>query len=257
MLSWAVRSYAGRKGQNHDACLVKRAAEEICFIGVADGLGNGSSGQVASSLVLQSGYTYLEKQLKAGLAGFGPENISYFFNKLFFAAHLAIAEETETRPDLVGMASSMCAGILSGDSLFVGNLGNSHCFLYADKKLTCITQNIEASGITTLSSLWQDSPRRLVNGRMLPPEIFPSNGQPATLRPGDILLFCTDGLFNNLQHATFKGIEKLLRKARGSPDEAADKLIEYAYDHGSEDNISMIIAVYKPARSKNMFALFW
>lgn len=257
MLSWAERSFAGRRDYNHDACLVKKLEEGMYFLGVADGLGNGSAGQVASNLVLQSGYSFLQKHLQNGFDDFAPEHISPLFNKLFFSAHLALAEETETRPDRVGMASSMCTGILSDNALFVGNLGNSYCFLYADKKLTSITPGQKTTGVSSLSSLWQDSPQRLVNGRMLSPEIFPANGQPTILQPGDILLFCTDGLFNNLQNPTFKDIEKRLRKASGSPDKAADQLIEYAYDQGSEDNISVVIAVYKPVKSKNLLALFW
>lgn len=257
MLSWAERSLAGRRDYNHDACLVKKLEEGIYFLGVADGLGNGSSGQVASNLVLQSGYSFLQKHLQNGFAGFGPENITSFFNNLFFSAHLALAEEVDAKPDCVGMASSMCAGILTDDALFVGNLGNSYGFLYSGQKLTSITPGQQTTGVSSLSSLWQDSPQRLVNGRMLSPEIFPANGQPTILQPGDILLLCTDGLFNNLQKATFKGIEKRMRKGSGSPDKAADQLIEYAYDQGSEDNISVVIAVYEPVKSKNFLALFW
>ena len=57
------------------------------------------------------------------------------------------------------------------------------------------------------------------------------------LKPGDIVLMCSDGLTNMLED---EEIEKIL-KERLSLEEKAKKLVEAANDNGGKDNIAVIL----------------
>jgi serine/threonine protein phosphatase PrpC len=59
------------------------------------------------------------------------------------------------------------------------------------------------------------------------------------LKPGDILLLCSDGLSGALRDA------EIARILTGSPfAAAADQLIEQALDHGARDNVSAVVVEY-------------
>ena len=57
------------------------------------------------------------------------------------------------------------------------------------------------------------------------------------LKPGDIVLMCSDGLTNMLED---EEISKIL-KEKTSIQERADKLVEAANNNGGKDNIAVII----------------
>ncbi|HET6514562.1 MAG TPA: SpoIIE family protein phosphatase, partial [Thermodesulfovibrionales bacterium] len=59
------------------------------------------------------------------------------------------------------------------------------------------------------------------------------------LEKGDILLLCSDGLTDMLNHGN---IEEILRRHRSNLGETVDKLVEYANRKGGLDNISVILS---------------
>ena len=62
------------------------------------------------------------------------------------------------------------------------------------------------------------------------------------VRPGDRLLLCTDGLFNEL---TADEIAAALRDSHAAAA-AADTLVDRAVAHGGNDNVTAVVADVRP-----------
>jgi protein phosphatase len=62
------------------------------------------------------------------------------------------------------------------------------------------------------------------------------------LTAGQLLLMCTDGLHGELSEGA---IDEVLASA-GSPEEAVDRLVQAALEHGGKDNITALVARFVP-----------
>ena len=61
-------------------------------------------------------------------------------------------------------------------------------------------------------------------------------------RPGDLYLFCTDGLTSLVQDAD---IQRIAQAHLASPELAVRELVGYANQRGGEDNITVIAVVFQ------------
>lgn len=265
MITWAQRSIAGKRSLNHDACVVQKVLDEVFFIGVSDGLGEGQSGTVASKLVLDASLATLHKYIHNGFLGFNNRQVKSLFDKMFLHAHLDLVEAIDSKPEYIGMGATLCAGILDGHELHIGRVGNSHCFLLSGNQLHGVTvpvqipspgkktKNPDVSKPTQQTN--NNVAARLIGQQMHVPVVFPAEGQSLTLHGGDVILFCSDGLTGDCSPETMNAIRKTLMRHRLSPEKAADKLIALALKNGSEDNISIVVAAVTAPQRNNVLSM--
>ena len=88
------------------------------------------------------------------------------------------------------------------------------------------------------------------------PDIYPHAATSHHLRPGQIFLLCSDGLITESIEAQTGILLKIIQKA---PDlkTATYQLIDKAFQNGSSDNITVVLAVYGKIRSKKIQRLIW
>jgi protein phosphatase len=142
------------------------------------------------------------------------------------------------------MGTTVTAAGVFGESIVIAQVGDSRAYLLRGEKLLQVTrdqtwaQEMVDTGVMTLAEA-RASPRRNVLVQAVGATsnlTVPLARQP--LRPGDILLLCSDGLSGVVEDGR---IEWILLHAH-SLREACESLVREANDAGGPDNITVLLA---------------
>lgn len=242
------RTHPGKvRTNNEDSLLIieftkmhQGAILPICLVAVADGMGGHDSGELASSLVMdtiaQIGTSELEALQNKTLEEYGD-----WVNRAMHAANQAVYEARQVADN--DMGSTLVLGLIVGSQAYLGHLGDSRIYLLSKGSIEQLTTDHSlVQHLISMGKISQDEarfhPQRNVIYRSLGenPEAD-ADYLVQQLFPGDRLLFCSDGLTNCMDD---QKIQKIILEAN-SPQAACDLLIEEANFAGGEDNITVIV----------------
>jgi serine/threonine protein phosphatase PrpC/ribosomal protein L40E len=207
---------------------------------IADGMGGHANGDVASSLAIQS-ITEKTSADMLSLYNRTDEEITSWLNHTIQKANLALFEDrTKANSD---MGSTLVCTLMLGNKAYLTHLGDSRMYLLREGDMQQLTT--DHSMVQQLVSIGKISPE---DARNHPQRnvIYRSLGEKPqvemdiytqTLKPGDKLLLCSDGLTGMLNDPK---IQILIHEAP-SPQTACDYLVDAANLDGGEDNISVIL----------------
>ncbi len=253
-----------RKKKNEDSCGVfrddtpgLRFFEEGALLCVADGLGGHLGGEIASKLAVSHVKDLLKEDpppmpngvddvdaravgpLKAIRTSILRANDSIYRDNL---AHGLVANGT-------AMGTTMLAVLIEPGQAYVGNVGDSRCYLIRDGEIVGHTEDHSwvdeqvKLGLMSKAEAAVDRRKNVVTRCVgTHPETEVDTYRWA-LSPGDLLLLCTDGLVNMV---TDDDIKRILRK-NGTAAEMAQALVSLANENGGKDNITVIIANISPS----------
>ena len=249
-----------RSEPNEDSTLIlqlQRVHESIAvpsgvFI-VADGLGGHDNGQVASRITINVIAERMVRELldaplsseKAGGPGTLPDE-----DGLVAMLRDAIEDANTTlvqmnQRDKTDMGSTITGFMIVGDHAYVINVGDSRTYMMRGKQLYQLTADhslvaqLVAGGLIEPDDIYTHPQRS---------QIFRSLGDKPNvqidvfkqqLHPGDIMLSCSDGLWEMVRNPQ---IESILNEAP-NPQTACTQLIEAANTNGGEDNISAVVVL--------------
>jgi len=159
-------------------------------------------------------------------------------------ANKAILSYGEQKSSARGLGCTVTSVLIQNDQAYIANIGDSRTYLLRDGKLTPVTKDhslvarlVEAKQIEP-EDVYSHPQRNLIyrslgaGHKSVEPDVFHE-----TLRPGDTLLLCSDGLWEMVRH------EDLLRvlSEKSSPQKMCDTLIDMANANGGEDNITAVV----------------
>lgn len=248
MQSYAV-SIRGRRARNEDATLCLHdcvADEEASLIAVADGMGGQAGGQEASELAMST----LEEAWREFAETPAPvhdRSVRQFLRMAYAQANQRIAEYVDDHPEMNGMGTTLVAVVVVGQRAWVANVGDSRAYLLLEDDLEQITTDHSAladsvrAGIMTEAeaqqSPYQGALTRAVDGlEELEVDIFPSQHPELPLPENCMLVVCSDGLSGA---ATELELFEAFRHT-ASVQEGCEASVAYAYQAGSNDNISVV-----------------
>jgi protein phosphatase len=202
---------------------------------VADGMGGRPAGQIASRVAVE----VVRDVCHGGIAAdMGP-----LLRRALYCANDAIFQAAECNPAYAGMGTTMAVALVQGDELIVSNVGDCRVYLMRDGELSQVTRDhswvaeLRAAGMLTTQEA-AEHPRRHVITRALGPhpevgvDLYPRR----QLHDGDIVLVCSDGLWNLVHVNQIKAI-----LAANSAPAAADALVCAANAAGGNDNITAVV----------------
>jgi serine/threonine protein phosphatase PrpC len=247
-----------RSEPNEDSTLVlllQRVHESVStpsgvFI-VADGLGGHDNGQVASRMTINIIAERLVKELltepltseKNGepVKPFEEDALVSLFHDAVEEANTALCQKNQL--DKTDMGSTITGFLVVGEHAYILNVGDSRTYMLRGKQLYQLTTDHSLVG-------------QLVAGGLIEPDdvythpqrsqIFRSLGDKLNVQtdifkqellPGDILLSCSDGLWEMVRNPQ---IESILSNAP-EPEIACAQFIEAANTNGGEDNVSAVV----------------
>lgn len=231
---WYLTDKGLRRDSNQDSCLVNR---ELGVFIVADGMGGHSGGEVASSMAVEA----VEKMM------LNPEAQKKSPRELMLKCYEEASRQIFDRaaneqPELAGMGTTMVVAYIRGKHLYVGNVGDSRCYLFKRPHLWQITEDHSLlneqlrSGVMT-----EDQVRQLVGRNVITRsvgyerEVYPDIIE-REIFPGEIFLICSDGLSGLVDD---KKICEILNQ--NTPDKAVKACVEQALANGGDDNVTVML----------------
>ena len=203
---------------------------------VADGMGGYEGGQEASRLAVET--------LMAVYRDFGGDDPQAALIEALQAAHEQIRQYSFSHPELRGMGTTCTAAAIVQDALYYVHVGDTRLYLIRDGQITRVTRDhsyvgrLVESGMISREEAETHPQRNILTAALgtNPDLIMDSPGRPEPLRPEDVLLICSDGLWGQVRDS-----EILDAVENKSAEQAGRKLIELARERGGPDNITIEI----------------
>jgi protein phosphatase len=203
---------------------------------VADGMGGYEGGQEASRLAVET--------LMAVYRDFGGDNPQDALIEALQTAHERIRQYSFAHPELRGMGTTCTAAAIIQDKLYYVHVGDTRLYLIREGQITRVTRDhsyvgrLVESGMISQEEAEHHPQRNILTAALgtNPDLIMDSPGHPEPLRPEDVLLICSDGLWGLVRDA-----EILDAVEDKSAEQAGHELIELARERGGPDNITVEI----------------
>ena len=213
-------------------------------------MGGAQGGETASKLVIHSIQNFLKKTFEEDI---DKKDLKKILEKTFLVAQDAIAEENIKKPHLKGMGTTLTAVLIYNQYFVIGNIGDSRTyfsFQYGFKQVSRDHSYIQDYLDSHKSELpveilnhYGNYVTRIIDGGADKPDIYPFDKPFEELQEGDVFLLCSDGLIldKSRDYSTFfvNTINKHNRLKK-----ITNSLLKWAYNNGSDDNISIIIGLY-------------
>jgi serine/threonine protein phosphatase PrpC len=218
---------------------------------VADGVGGHRGGEHASALaaVAIEQFTLNTFQWFLHSNGRDAQRVLQQFQAALQQADALIVEQSGAHPELRGMGTTVTMAYQLDAQLCVVHVGDSRAYLFADDRLTQITQ--DHTLIADMIRRGDLQPEEAAHHRLRHVITNVVGGAAAgvdveahtlTIHPGDRLLLCSDGLTDMLTNDT---IAATLR-VEPEPDAACAALVAQANDAGGTDNITVVVVRFDP-----------
>lgn len=217
-------------------------AQPIVLLAVADGMGGLGHGQEASQLAIQALIEHIEDTISSTRNT--PDDLLSLLLEGVYAANQLVY--TRNQQQSLTMGTTMTAALISKTTAYIAHVGDSR--LYGYRKSSGLIQMTRDHSLVAM----------LVEAKILAPDsiythpkrnqIYRSLGTQPTmdvdtfaisLTAGDILLLCSDGLWEMVRD---REISAILTAPLPGPADTARALINAALDAGGDDNVSAIVA---------------
>ena len=226
----AVSDRGKARENNEDAVHAGRK-----LVAVADGVGGGPSGEVASEIVIRT-LSALDGESPPAAPGAA-------LRAAVEAANRGIRDAIEADPSLAGMGTTLTAMLADGEGLDLVHVGDSRAYAWRDGTLTQLTrddtyvQGLVDKGVISREEARAHPQRALVTQAVHGSGVNPTFAM-VTPRAGDRYLLCSDGLSDYVDD------EAIARTLQEQPELAvcAQQLVDLALAAGAPDNVSVILA---------------
>lgn len=212
------------------------------LVAVADGLGGHAGGAIASQAAIGSISTFVKQQIERGLLNDTPH--CEILSEAVQACHHEVSQLGLSQPGLEEMASTLTAGWIARDNLYVIHVGDSRAYLLRRGELRQLTtdhtlankiaQGLSGDADKEMYYRWSNILWNTIGGSKQSPDAEITVQE---LIPGDQILFCTDGLSNSLDE---RDIQRVLSEL-STPTDQCQELVGLANQLGGRDNITAIV----------------
>lgn len=201
---------------------------------VADGMGGHNAGDFASDFTVKTMVEEIEASFE--------KNPSIIFQKAINVANQKLREIAAKDLAKRGMGTTVVAATCLGKYLQVANVGDSRLYVVNDTIKQITTDHSYVEEMIRRGNLQRENARSNPNKNIITRAVGAKNEIQADiyvveLKPGDLLLMCSDGLSNMLEDEEMRMI---IRRQRDIV-EMAEELVKAANENGGKDNISVVL----------------
>jgi len=234
MIEAAGLSKKGLRQENQDSFLINYCKK--IFV-VADGMGGHNAGQIASTIAIKTVERYFENN-----------NEKYPDKALLVAHSMAAAnkdviEYTSVYPETLGMGTTMTHVHMNDNGFaYIGHVGDSRAYLINTKGIVQLTNDhsyvgelLRNGGITEQDALNHPQRNLLMRAIGCAPKVD-IDVLTYEVSKGDMILLCTDGLFNMVSNNDIRYIV-----LQNSVKDAVNILVDTALKNGGSDNVTVVL----------------
>lgn len=238
------------RGHNEDALLFDA---DLGIVALADGMGGYNAGEVASGLTVDA----INEVLRAELSAMSPhlgcgKTLKPLAHEMLTIAieraNSVVYQTACNEPLCAGMGTTLVTALFYDNRLVVGHVGDSRLYRFRNADFSRLTRDHSLlqmqldAGLITPEEARHSAHKNLVTRAVgIEPEVDPEI-QEFLAVPGDIYLFCSDGLTEMVEDQLIGEVVSML--ADNLPL-AAQTLVEQANINGGRDNISVALVAVK------------
>lgn len=218
------------------------SADAHLFV-VADGVGGGPRGDVASAATVEAFLKYATETVDC-FNGVDPTKEQDLFDRLEDTVrdvHQKLREEHGAR-ESQGPATTMTMVLLIWPRAYLIHVGDSRAYVRRGGRLQQLTRDqtlgeyMVASGVWTEEQAASSRPGAFLSSAIGGPQLDPVVGL-VDLEPGDSIMLCTDGL---TKHVSAERIAELMEQA-ADVEGVSRRLVDEALAGGGTDNVTVIV----------------
>ncbi len=232
------------RATNQDRFAGEVFAPDFAYGVVCDGMGGENGGGIASSIACEE----IRRMMENSRRGMDERSLYLLLESAVSTANIMVYEKAQQSfedESLQGMGTTVCLAVISGDVVTIANVGDSRAYLARKGHLTQLTTDhtvvqimVDRGEITPEEAITHES-RHLITRAVGVERTVDLSYSTAEMEEGDILLLCSDGLYNMVMP---ERLLPLLQRCVEEDD--ATCLVETANAAGGKDNITAVL-LYK------------
>lgn len=239
MLKTWAQTDVGRVRANNEDAFWEGSGRDWYLALVADGMGGHQAGEVASRVAAEVIGRTVESADPAGKDG---PACRALLLKAVARANDEVYRLAQKEPGLAGMGTTVTAALIHGREMELAHVGDSRAYRLRGERLELLTedhslvQELVNQGSLAPGEARFHPQRHILTRALGTGPVLKVDTRHEELRPGDVLLLCTDGLSGTLSDA------ELLETLRNTPRaQAGAELIRLANSRGGRDNVTVVI----------------
>lgn len=213
----------------------------ICVL--ADGMGGHNAGEVASAKAAE----LIALDLVGHFGETDEKRIRQNIASAIDFANSEIYKMSLKNHDQAGMGTTVVTIFVADGVVRIANIGDSRAYVISEKKIRKITvdhsvvEELVKSGSITSEEARNHPDKNIITRAVGTEEYVDADFYEYTPNGGEIILMCSDGLYEMLRD---KEIKNIVNKAENL-NEAVNALIDAANENGGVDNITVIALQFK------------
>ncbi len=238
------------RGANEDACGSHVEGQQV-LLAVADGVSGEEGGEIASQMAIDVAL----RAYKESPSSWGPNKRLY---RAVQQANIEIHDRALVVTELRRMSTTLTAVVVAGGTLYAAHIGDSRLYSIRNGRITQLTKDHTVVGARRRIGLMSaktalSHPERSILTRSLGRELIAAVDRiEAPLLDGEVLLVCTDGLYNVIDDDELREIV-----AGKDPEAACRALVEAANARGTADNLTAAVVQIVGASSSSESRQSW
>lgn len=232
---FALSDVGLKRNNNQDSYLID---ESLGLYIVADGMGGHKGGEVASALAVQTVQDVV-KQSYENDRGMNPEDL---LRKAYLEASQRIYDKSEKEPALKGMGTTMVVALHRDETLYVGNVGDSRCYLFTQTGLWQITEDHSLlaeqlrAGLVREDQIDKFSGKNVITRSVGYERDIQCDTIRRTLAPNDKFVICSDGLSGMVSDTRLYDIFMSVPS-----EKLVQRFVQEAKWNGGDDNVTALV----------------
>ncbi len=244
MIYKAVSDVGNVRSVNEDfgaAQILGSGKDEVGIFAIADGMGGHNKGEVASRIAVENVMEYLKGKVESAendIDSIVVENLI----KSYESSNDMILKEAQKSEAFHGMGTTLTVAVIAKGKMYVGNVGDSRCYLFSEKKLHRVTndnslvQEMVLKGLITEEEARRHPQRNIITRAVGLDKPLKVDVYERDVIKGDHILLTTDGLTNMVAHDEMQEVILNFENI----DQSCEELLSRAKDSGGDDNISLV-----------------
>ena len=213
---------------------------------VADGMGGGNAGEVASATVVRSvrGDLRIAREGVPGESARTLRDGPALVGEVARRANQRVLAAAAREPKLQGMGTTLAMALLSDRGITIGHVGDSRVYRLRDGVLAQLTRDhtvvneLVANGHLAPADAGRSKQNGVLTRALGMPGAFKVDVSEHAVEPDDLYLVCSDGLTAMVPD---EDIACLLREAGCDLREPVQAAVDLANRRGGRDNISVVM----------------
>lgn len=224
---------------NQDSCSWGRLGGDGLWAVVCDGMGGANGGNIASAMAIEIISEKLAQDFSPEMDG---EEVRDLMDAAVMAANCGIFDMANEDSELSGMGTTVVMAVIVGNTAQIANVGDSRIYSIVNGEINQLStdhsmvQMLVDIGEITPEEAKHHPKKNIITRAVGVDDTVDIDFCEYTLKSGERLLLCSDGLTNFVEDDELRDIVE-----ENDGQKAVELLVENANENGGGDNITVVL----------------